>query len=358
MSILNFFSQASGSTSGSSSVLDNLSNGAHWLARAYVGLDPSKTDGDENLWSLASEKMLVEMGNVALTHYPPTLNGQPVSVPATRYQGDLSVVHLMALGTMAKSAVKAAIPSSLLPQSPTVNLLQHMADVQHLRETEMQTNYPRTIHVRTASPRRRLDGQVQARPAGGLMRQQLGVGLTSPGATTSPSDEARRFSYDPPPQAVIDTGYSKGAISYRYTTPDAASASSPNQGGLSWESQVDTGILSKFSPFARCPSPDGGPFQMSCETQQALSGALKLAVCHFMKSVADDLCDASGNLNAGSPLLHPSDSGSGSAWGTLFGKLACSLLTAIPDALCPPEDSAPRPALPIDPDCNFAVEGS
>ena len=96
---------------------------------------------------------------------------------------------------------------------------------------------------------------------------------------------------------------------------------------------------------ALCPA-----FAISCETKTALRDCVKVALCDFMRCIADTFCpggrfdsDVFNDPNIYKELVD------------CVGQLACSFVHCVPDALCGPECST-TPTNDCQPCCDYAVE--
>lgn len=88
---------------------------------------------------------------------------------------------------------------------------------------------------------------------------------------------------------------------------------------------------------------------ISCDTRWRVRECFKVAFCDLLRCLGDQLCDESGRF----------DEANKPDFGACLETFVCSVVTCLPDAVCPPPErscAAPRPVCaPASDDCNYAV---
>jgi hypothetical protein len=87
-------------------------------------------------------------------------------------------------------------------------------------------------------------------------------------------------------------------------------------------------------------------FDISCETRWRVRECFKVAFCDLIRCFGDEMCDENGQI-APKP-----------DFGACLERFVCSVLTCLPDAICPPPDCKPAACVTVSKacdDCNFAV---
>lgn len=88
---------------------------------------------------------------------------------------------------------------------------------------------------------------------------------------------------------------------------------------------------------------------ISCDTRWRVRECFKVAFCDLLRCLGDQLCDETGRFDE----THKPD------FGACLETFVCSVVTCLPDAICPPPErscAAPRPlCAPDSDDCNYAV---
>lgn len=88
---------------------------------------------------------------------------------------------------------------------------------------------------------------------------------------------------------------------------------------------------------------------ISCDTRWRVRECFKVAFCDLLRCLGDQLCDENGRF----------DETNKPDFGACLETFVCSVVTCLPDAICPPPErscAAPRPVCaPASDDCNYAV---
>lgn len=169
-----------------------------------------------------------------------------------------------------------------------------------------------------------------------------------------------RYSYAQPGTTMTKTttrGCSScgGSTSTPSPTPSPAPAPTPcgcgGGCGCSGTTGCGCGCATAAAPAPKksYDSADCPTFAISCETKAALRDCAKVALCDFMRAIANTLCPGgrfdSNVFNNPDITKQLVDS---------VGQLACSFVHCVPDALCGP--TCPPPATSCEPLCDYAVE--
>ena len=87
-------------------------------------------------------------------------------------------------------------------------------------------------------------------------------------------------------------------------------------------------------------------FDISCETRWRVRECFKVAFCDLIRCFGDEMCDENGQFASKPDFV------------ACLERFVCSVLTCLPDAICPPPDCKPVACVTVAKacdDCNFAV---